>query len=216
MNQKIKKNLKKKIHIINYGFGNITSVKNAIEFIGYDAVICKNSEEIKDATHLILPGVGSFESGIKSLKENNWFSSLQNFVDEGKYLFGICLGMQLLFEKGKNEKNNEDIDGLYFFEGRCEKFFNNLDTKLQLPHIGFNKVEIKKSKIWGNIKDESFFYFVHSYRVKDTLENYITGETTYGEKFISFIENKNVFGSQFHPEKSHKKGLTLLKNFCDL
>ncbi len=212
-----KKNInKKKIHIVNYGFGNITSVKNAIEFIGYDVKVCDNSEDLKNASHLILPGVGSFESGIKSLKENGWIDSLKKYVNKGNYLFGICLGMQLLFKKGKNEKNNEDIDGLCFFEGKCEKFFYNSDTKLQLPHIGFNKVKINKSKIWEDITDESFFYFVHSYRIKDTLENYITGETTYGEKFISFIENKNVYGSQFHPEKSHKKGLTLLKNFCDL
>ena len=208
--------INKKIHIIDYGFGNITSVKNAISFIGCDPVICDNHKMIKNASHLILPGVGSFESGIDMIKKNGWFNAITKHVEDGKYLFGICLGMQLLFEKGKNENNNDDIEGLSFFKGVCEKFFNDTSLKLQLPHIGFNKVEKKNLSIWNDISDEVYFYFVHSYRIKEIFKNYNVGKTFYGEKFISFIEDKNVFGSQFHPEKSHKSGLKLLRNFCNL
>ena len=208
--------IKKKIHIINYGFGNITSVKNAIDFIGYNPIICQNYSDIEKASHLILPGVGSFESGMKSLKENGWFKSIKEHVKNGKFLLGICLGMQLLFKEGKNEKNNEDLEGLSFFDGTCEKFFHNNNLELQLPHIGFNKVEKINSKIWKDIPEEVYFYFVHSYRIKNVSKNYNISKTFYGEKFISYIEKDNVFGSQFHPEKSHKHGLKLLNNFCNL
>ena len=208
--------INKKIHIVDYGFGNITSVKNAIDFIGFDPVICNDFQDIKNSTHLVLPGVGSFESGIKSLKKSGWFDSIQEHVNNRRFLFGICLGMQLLFKEGKNEKNNEDLEGLSFFDGICEKFFQNNNLELQLPHIGFNKVEKAESKIWEGIPDEVYFYFVHSYRVKDVSKNYNVSTSFYGEKFVSFIEKENVFGSQFHPEKSHKSGLKLLKNFCNL
>tara|TARA_B100000989_G_scaffold291634_1_gene266348 strand:+ start:1120 stop:1755 length:636 start_codon:yes stop_codon:yes gene_type:complete len=206
----------KEIHIINCGFGNLSSVKNAIDFLEFKPKICEDPKEIKKADHIILPGVGSFESGMNSLKKNGWSDTLQDYVKKGKFLFGICLGMQLLFTTGKNENNDLEMDGLGFFSGTCEKFFNRSKIKLQLPHIGFNKVKVLNSKIWKNLNEESYFYFVHSYRVNEINDNYKFGETFYGEKFISYIESENIFGSQFHPEKSHKKGLTLIKNFCEL
>ena len=209
-------NKKIKIYIVDYGFGNITSVENAIEYLGYEPVICKSPEDITKAKHLILPGVGSFESGIDSLKKKGWIKPIKKHVENENFLFGICLGMQLMFEKGKNEKNNNDINGLAFFEGVCEKFFSETNIKLQLPHIGFNKVEKVNSPLWNEIPDGEYFYFVHSYRIKNISKSYNVCQTLYGEKFISYIEKKNVFGSQFHPEKSHKNGLKLLKNFCEL
>ncbi len=206
----------KEIHIINCGFGNLSSVKNAIDYLEFKPKICVDPKEIKTANHIILPGVGSFESGINSLKESGWSEALRDYVKKGKFLFGICLGMQLLFTKGKNENNDLEMDGLGFFEGTCEKFFHKSDIKLQLPHIGFNKVKVLNSRIWKNLTEETYFYFVHSFRVDKLIGNYKFGETFYGEKFISYIESENIFGSQFHPEKSHKRGLTLIKNFCEL
>lgn len=215
-NQSLK--LNKNIKIIDYGFGNLASVKNAIQFNGFKCSFVRHPNELDKSSHLILPGVGSFEAGIEKLNKDGWITKIQNFVKNGGYLFGICLGMQLLFKNGTNEKTNENIQGLGLIDGTCEKFVNLHKINLPLPHIGFNNVTYKKTKIWENIPQNSFFYFVHSYRVKNISHNfdYKISTTKYGEEFISFIEYKKIFGAQFHPEKSHASGLKLIKNFCEL
>ena len=122
--------------------------------------------------------------------------------------------MQLLFEKGTNEKNQNKIDGLNFLKGTCEKFFEGKKKVINpLPHIGFNKVNFKKTKLWKTDSQMPYFYFIHSYRVKDAKNYSSLGITDYGEKFISYLEDNNIFCSQFHPEKSHIKGLKLIENF---
>ena len=206
-----------KICIVDYGFGNIASIENALNYLKFDYSTLKISGDISNFSHLILPGVGSFEAGINKLKKLGWESKIKDFVKKGGYLFGICLGMQLLFKYGTNEKTDQVIEGLGFLDGKCKRFFNkNENNKLALPHVGFNQVNHTSSKIWNGIKNPSYFYFIHSYRVShvEGLTNY--AKTNYGEEFISFVEKSKIFGSQFHPEKSHSIGLNLLKNFCNL
>ena len=209
--------IKKKICIVDYGFGNISSLENALEYLKFEYCTLKTARNFNNFSHLILPGVGAFEAGINKLKKLKWDSKIKEFVNNGGYLFGICLGMQLLFKYGTNEKTNKVIEGLGFFEGKCEKFFNNTNkNKLPLPHVGFNKVNHYNSKIWNKIDNPSYFYFVHSYKISFTDKTIKCSKTNYGEEFISFIEKKNIFASQFHPEKSHLIGLNLIKNFCSL
>jgi len=209
--------MNKKIHLIDYGFGNLASVKNALEFLNYNCKIIDQNTELDNITHLILPGVGSFEAGIKTLKKQKWDKKIKMLVKNKVKLLGICLGMQLLFKTGHNEKNKKKIEGLKLIDGTCEEFFKNNKYKLPLPHVGFNKVNFKKSKIWNKIENNSYFYFVHSHRVKIINEKKVSIATSkYGENFISYVEKGNIFGSQFHPEKSNKSGLNFLKNFCDI
>ena len=208
---------KTKICIVDYGFGNIASIENALNYLKFDYSTLKIPGDLGNFSHLILPGVGSFEAGISKLKKLGWESKIKDFVKKGGYLFGICLGMQLLFKYGTNEKTNQVIEGLDFFDGECKKFFQkNENNKLPLPHVGFNQVNHGDTRIWNGIKNPSYFYFIHSYRVSyaENLINY--AKTYYGEEFISFVEKSKVFGSQFHPEKSHLIGLNLLQNFCNL
>ncbi len=210
----IKKN---RICIVDYDFGNIASIKNALNYLKFDCDSLKNPKDLNKFSHLILPGVGSFEAGMSKLKQLGWDLEIKNFVTNGGYLFGICLGMQLLFKYGTDEKTSQTIKGLGFFEGKCKKFFeNNKINKLPLPHVGFNKVKHKNTKIWNGIKNPSYFYFIHSYRVYFSESSYDCAKTIYGEEFISFIEKSKIFGAQFHPEKSHLTGLNLIQNFCNL
>lgn len=209
--------MNKKIKIINCGFGNLESISNSLNYLGFAHQLINHVSMLDDATHVILPGVGTFQTGMQNLKNEGWIERLHSFHKNNGYILGICLGMQLLFRTGTNEENNQIIDGLGFFNGHCEKFKFDHKT-LPVPHIGFNKVKNNKTKIWNNIDCNSFFYFVHSYRVVDVPDEckneYKICYTNYGDKFISFIEKKNIFGAQFHPEKSHLSGLKLIKNFC--
>jgi glutamine amidotransferase len=202
--------MKKKIGIIDVGFGNIASVINAIRFLKYDYKVIKRSSELRLLTHLILPGVGSFNKAAKKLQKNGWHPEIKKFVNEGKPLLGICMGMQLLFEEGTEHGTAK---GLGLFKGRCEIF--KKDKKYPLPHVGFNLVKHNNTSIWNGIANYSPFYFIHSYRVLPNKEKIKVGLTSYGEKFISFIEKNNIFGAQFHPEKSHRAGLALLQNFVE-
>jgi imidazole glycerol-phosphate synthase subunit HisH len=214
-NQSLK--LSKNIKIVDYGFGNLASVKNAINFSGFEASLVNNPNDLKKTSHLILPGVGSFEAGVEKLKKDGWIKKIHEFVNKGGYLLGICLGMQLLFKKGTNERSGFNVEGIGLLEGICEKFTDTNTHNLPLPHIGFNKVTYKNSNIWKGIPQNSFFYFVHSYRVINTKTNdYKISMTNYGDDFVSFIEHNKIYGAQFHPEKSHTCGLKLLKNFCNL
>ena len=207
-----------KIGIIDCNFGNIASLLNSIKYLGYDFQVIEKTKKLDNLTHLILPGVGSFNKAAKKLRNTGWSDEINEFVIKSKPFLGICLGMQLLFD---SSSENGDEQGLGLFRGKCEKFSNGLN--LSLPHIGFNLVDNPKTKIWKNIPNNSPFYFVHSFRVLlndqtkgGDVNNPQTSKTHYGEKFISFIENKNIFGAQFHPEKSHKLGLNLIKNFVEL
>ncbi len=201
--------MKKNVGIVNIGYGNIGSILNAIQFLEIEVVIENNYKKLDQYSHLIFPGVGSFATNSEIIQKNGWHDELKKFVQKGSYIFGICVGMQMLFEKGSEGGSNK---GLEIFKGTCDIFNSNL----AIPHIGFNTVNHKNTEIWRDIPDRSSFYFLHSFRIKETDSKNKFCETEYGEKFISFIERDNVFGSQFHPEKSHRQGLKLLQNFLNL
>lgn len=203
--------LKQNIVIVDADFGNIESIENAIKHLGYNFKSLKNVSNLDNYTHLILPGVGSFNAASKKLQSSGWFDTIKKFASTSKPILGICLGMQLLFE---TSDENGLSQGLNFFKGHCKKFISQ--NNFPLPHIGFNFVKHNNSKIWDNIPNPSPFYFIHNYRIKQIDELATVSKTTYGEQFISFIEKKNIFGAQFHPEKSHRVGLKLLKNFIEL
>ncbi len=199
----------KNIGIIENSYSNLSSVINVLKFLEVRFKVLNKPHNINKYTHLILPGVGSFKKVANSLKKNGWFKAIHQHVKK-KPLLGICLGMQLLFSESSEEGNTK---GLNLIKGNCKKFDIN-SKKTFSTHIGFNTVLYKKkTKIWKDIPNCTPFYFVHNYRIKKTHQNINYSYTKHFEKFISFVEKKNIIGVQFHPEKSHKYGLQLIKNF---
>ena len=203
---------KNKIGIINCEFGNIASLINAIKYLNYDYEILNKPKKQKNLTHLILPGVGSFNEAAKKLRRLGWFEEIKNFIGEAKPFMGICLRMQLMFESGSE---NGDEKGLGLFSGKCHQF--QKDLNINIPHIGFNLVNYAESKIWKNIPNNSPFYFVHSYYAKVENKKNIVGTYKFGDQEIpSIVSEKNIIGCQFHPEKSGTYGLKLIKNFISI
>jgi len=206
----------KKIIILNCNFGNIDSVFNSIEHLGYKPITVSNFKKKLEGSHLILPGVGNFFYASRKVIEFELKEKIDTFLKNGGFILGICIGMQLLFSKGEE---SGQATGLNYFNGKCESFKKKSFFKLPLPHIGFSKVYHPNTALWNGIKNPSDFYFVHSFRIKEIKNNsddLKIGFSSYGDKFISYIEKKNIFGVQFHPEKSHNNGLKLLKNFLEL
>ena len=196
-----------KVCILDYGSGNVASVYNLINRLGYDIKVSNKAEDIKKSSHLILPGVGAFGSSVEKIKNNISIELLSDEVKVKKKPFlGICVGMQVLAEKGLEFGSHE---GLGWIEGTVEK----INAKV-LPHVGWNNIEMKKnSPIFSNIKNASDFYFVNSYAFKVKDNNFIIAETTYENTFCSAVQKENIFGVQFHPEKSQKVGQDIIENF---
>jgi len=201
------------IVIIDYGMGNLRSVQKAFERIRVPATISSNANDIKTADKLVLPGVGHFERGISNLKDRGLFELLNELVqDKKKPILGICLGMQLMTEF--SEEGN--CNGFGWLKAKTQKF-SFKSNGLKIPHMGWNNLSIKNSDtLFKDITTDNFFYFVHSYYVSCDNETDILTETSYGNGFVSSFQSGNIFGCQFHPEKSHDKGLQLLKNFAEI
>ena len=202
----------KEIAIIDYGAGNIASIVNSLEYLGRKVKILKEPSDTH-YSHIILPGVGSFGKLSDNLKILNFDRYIIENLKKGSFFFGICVGMQLLFEQSEESPGKS---GLGLLKGKFEKILPLKDRFLPLPHVGFSKTNNYNVKIFENLRSEAYFYFIHSYYLKKVPENvnYCTSE--YGEKFVSFIEKDNIYASQFHPEKSHKTGLALIENFLKL
>jgi glutamine amidotransferase len=202
-----------KVAIINYEMGNLDSVARAIEHCGGEAVITKKGKDVGNATHIILPGVGAFKDGIENLKKNGLDMILKREIIENKIpLLGICLGMQLLATMG-NEGGK--FNGLNFIEGEVVRLSPKI-SKQRIPHIGWNEVLFTKGcPLFCGIPSGKDFYFAHSYHFLCKDKNNIVSETPYCGKFISAVQKDNIFGVQFHPEKSQKLGLLLIKNFLN-
>lgn len=197
------------IAIIDYGMGNVGSVRNAVEALGFDAALTRDPHEIAASSHIILPGVGSFGGGMKNLTEFGLLPVLRREVlDKRKPFIGLCLGMQLLAEIGEE---GGEFRGLGFISGRTRRLPEATDLKI--PHVGWNDVSPAPSaRLFAGIK-KPIFYFVHSYYLDPQDETIIAAECEYGQKFAASIRKDNIFGVQFHPEKSGPAGLKLLENF---
>lgn len=206
------------ISIVDYGVGNLGSIKNMLKHLKIDSIIVSTPSEIEKADKLILPGVGSWDNGLNKLKESQLLDVLNKRVlIDGVPVLGICLGMQLLFESSEEGR----LDGLGWVSGIVKKFdFSSddiVDKKLKVPHMGWNIVKANKlTKLTEFNCSETRFYFVHSYHVVAEDANSILMTCNYGYDFTCAIQQNNIWGVQFHPEKSHKFGMCLMKSFAEL
>jgi len=197
------------ITIIDYGMGNLKSIENAFRYLGVETKITDNPSEIEKSKKLVFPGVGNFGKAIENLKKKKIDLAIKKAIEKGIPFLGICLGFQLLFEKSEEAPK---IKGLSIFQGKVSRL-----KKAKIPQIGWNQLKIqKKSKILKGLKEGSFVYFMHSFYPKPLDKKIIITKTNYGIDFCSSIESKNIFGVQFHPEKSGKVGLKILKNFVEI
>lgn len=196
------------IAVIDYGAGNLKSITNALDFLKVKYKVTGSSKEIEDANKIIFPGVGAFGNCVNALKKRKIFETLKKEINKKPYL-GICLGLQVLFE---SSEESPKVEGLSIFKGKCKKF---IDKKLKIPQISWNSINIinKKNKLLKNIKNNSYLYFVHSYYAEPEDNGIILAKTDYGIGFVSSIEKDNIFGVQFHPERSGSVGLGVLENF---
>lgn len=200
------------IAIIDYGAGNLHSVKNALDFLGADNVITGDKEQILNADKVILPGVGAFGDAMKCLEKSGLVETVKEAAKSAKPFLGICLGLHLLFE---DSEETTDIKGLGIFEGSAVKIPES--GSLKIPHIGWNSIKITKdSKILKDLGDEPYVYFVHSYYINPCNKGIVSAVTHYGEELDIAVEKDNVFALQFHPEKSGETGMKILKNFIEL
>ena len=201
------------IAIVDYGVGNLFSLSCSLKAVGADIVITGDEEVIKKADKLILPGVGAFGDAAKKLFDSGLDKVILEEVAKGKPLMGICLGMQLLFEKSYEYGENQ---GLGLIKGNIVSMENKIPSNLSIPHIGWNGLNLKKeSPIFKYLKDGDFVYFVHTYYGVDCDES-ITATVDYGIPITASVQKDNVYGCQFHPEKSGDVGLSILKAFCEL
>ncbi len=197
------------IAIIDYGLGNLRSVQKAFEKVGAQALVTDRITHIADAHQIVLPGVGAMQPAMTKLVEKGLVEVILNSIKSGKPFLGICLGLQLLFERSTE---GGDVKGLGILPGSVEKF-----TGLKVPHMGWNQLKMKhaNSRLFKNIPNNSNVYFCHSYFVKPVATTISATVTHYGGDFTSAIETNNISGVQFHPEKSQQWGLKILKNFAE-
>ena len=198
--------------IIDYGMGNLKSVYNALKKIECDCKISSDIEDIRKADKLILPGVGAFKDCMDNLNKANLPEVIKEEVAKGKPLLGICLGMQVLFERGFE---GEECEGLKLLQGEVRLME---DPNVKIPHIGWNNLEKnREDNLLNGLKDNAFVYYVHSYRATGYRDEDLVGFSTYGSlKIPGLVRKVNVIGAQFHPEKSGEIGLQILKNFKEL
>ena len=201
-----------KVGVIDYGASNIFSVVRALNSLGASTKIVKTPEDFKNTDKLVFPGQGSMGSCSKKLSENNLRDSLLDALNNFPFL-GICLGLQILFSESEESEGEK---GLNIFSEKIEKFSEFEDKTVKIPHMGWNQVEISQNHfLLKGIKSNENFYFVHSFASKEANQNEIFSKTFHGEIFNSAVGKDNIFATQFHPEKSGKSGLMILKNFLD-
>ncbi|MBS1488669.1 MAG: imidazole glycerol phosphate synthase subunit HisH [Bacteroidetes bacterium] len=199
--------------IINYGIGNLASIQNMLKRIGVEALVSSREEDLQRATKIILPGVGAFDTCASKLHHTGLIPLLNKKVKEDKTpLLGICVGMQLLLEGSEEGK----LPGLGWMKGRNVKFdTSRLPDNHKIPHMSWSDVSVAKpSALTQGLGDDARFYFVHSYHASVTEQQDILMEAEYGYQFTAAVAHENIFGVQFHPEKSHRFGMQLLENFC--
>lgn len=196
------------VAIIDYGAGNLQSVKKALDYIGAESVITSDAKIIESSSHVILPGVGSFEDAVNSINSSGLRKVIIKSAKE-KHFLGICLGLQLLFERSEESPNAE---GLGILKGEVVKIPS--DKGLKVPHIGWNSIDVLNDEgIFKDIPQSNYFYFVHSYYIKCDDKDVVSAMTQYGVPIECAVKKGNLSAVQFHPEKSGEVGLQLLKNF---
>ncbi|MDO4488701.1 MAG: imidazole glycerol phosphate synthase subunit HisH [Eubacteriales bacterium] len=201
------------IAIIDYGVGNLFSLKSSLKAIGHEAVVTGDRDIIGAADHVILPGVGAFPDAARKLREAGLFDYVRELAASGKPLLGICLGMQLLFDRSLEFGEHE---GLGLIPGEVLPIEDYISSELDIPHMGWNALKFhKESALYKDIPEGTHFYFVHSFAAFG-CEKDLSASTEYGTTITASVEKGNVYGTQFHPEKSGEAGLRLLKNFCEL
>ena len=200
------------ITIVDYGMGNLRSVKKAFENLGFPANVTRSPEEILNSNGLVLPGVGAFGDCMKNLEEYDLVEPIKAFIKTGKPFLGICLGLQLLFEESEESPG---VKGLGVLRGKVVRFPRLEKEGLKVPHMGWNQVEIRKpTPVLKGIPEGSWFYFVHSYYPEPEDKSISSLKTHYGVEFTSAVQSENIFACQFHPEKSSTMGLKILDNFA--
>ena len=202
------------IALLDYGSGNLRSVHKSLLKVGADVRLVQHPGEIGDASGLVLPGVGAFDDCINALRKQELLEAARNFIKTGRPFLGICVGYQALFER--SEEFNSCAAGLGFFAGSVVRFSEK--SGLKIPQIGWNQLEIVQSgcPLYRGIANGSYVYFVHSFYPQPADASIIATRTDYGDQFASSVWRDNVYATQFHPEKSQKVGLQLLKNFVEL
>ena len=207
------------VAIIDYDAGNIMSVQKACAFLGYEYILTRDRSKILQSDHVILPGVGAFPDAMQKLKCYELDDVLYETYRRGTPLLGICLGMQLLFERSDESLdtgNRKDVSGLGMLRGEVLKF-NDADHKLKIPHMGWNNLSFpREGRLFSGIPADVYVYFVHSYYVKAQDPSVVKAQCEYGKVFDASIEKDNLFACQFHPEKSGRWGLKILENFLKI
>lgn len=199
-----------KIALIDYGIGNLRSVKKAFEAVGANIIQTSEPNEILNAEKVVLPGVGAFNDGLAGLQKRNLLPILNEIKRRKTPFLGICLGMQLLFTRSSEMGNTRGLD---FIAGEVRKFSNK---GLKIPQTGWNQIKaINNSPLMYGVKDQSYVYFNHSYYCDPLESEHVIAQTEYGKPYASAVQKGSIFGVQFHPEKSQNVGLTILKNFVE-
>ena len=205
------------IAVIDYNMGNVRSVEKGFQRIGMDAIVTRDPGVIRDATHVVLPGVGAFRDCMDNLERFGLIDVIRDGIESGKPFLGICLGLQVLFEESHEFGIHR---GLSIIKGKVVRFPSDMEVdgeRLKVPHMGWNQINIKKpSPLLTGIDDGTYFYFVHSYYCVPDEDEVVITTSSYGVEFVSTISRDNIFACQFHPEKSQKVGLRLLKNFAGM
>ena len=202
-----------KVAVVNYGMGNLGSVRRAFEDLGAEVSIAEHPAALYQAQRVVLPGVGAFGEGMARLRAGGWVDELRKLATEGKRpLLGICLGMQMLATRGEEGGINE---GLGLVEGTIRRL-DTLGCTLRIPHVGWNDIVFaEEDPLFASIPQHSDFYFVHSFAFDASFEADVTARVTYDVSVVAAVRSHNVFGTQFHPEKSSKAGRQILRNFLD-
>ncbi len=197
------------VGIIRYKMGNVTSVKNALEFLGARVLVVQRPKDLDKMSHIVLPGVGAFAEGMKNLRDGGFIEALhKNVIKGGKPFLGICLGMQLLATRGSE---GGETAGLDYIAGGVDRLS---DKGLRIPHIGWNTAKVLRAN--KLLHEDADFYFVHSFHFAPKNSEDIVASCDYGIDFVAAVGKDNIYGAQFHPEKSHQAGLSVLKNFLNL
>ncbi len=197
--------------IIDYGVGNLYSLVSGLKYIGVDATVSADKEEITKAKRLILPGVGAFPDAAKKLNENGMADIVKEQVSIGVPLLGICLGMQLLFTDSYEHGHHKGLD---LIKGSVLPLSGKIASELKIPHMGWNKLNCKNDSLFMYCNKEPYAYYVHSFSAH-TDSKYVIATSNYGIDVVGAVRSNNVVGTQFHPEKSGESGLMMLKSFCE-